>query len=786
MSIGKRLLSVVVFSIVFFVSFAFAADEFVIRNIDVRGVQRITPSTVRTYMPVRIGETFTPELGNKIITTLYKTGFFSDVQLDASGNTLIVNVKERPIISLVQITGNKEITTDKLKPILKNLGIIEGNAFDNVKVNEIVQGLQQQYAKMGYRAASVTTQVVPEPRNRVSLYINVNEGIIAKVHSINIVGNKAFSQRRLRHQFKLTTPGILTWINHRDRYSPEKLQEDLQNLSEFYQNHGYLRFRVVSQQVTLSPDNKRVDITIYINEGDIYRISGFKVTGQTLGFDKQLLSLIEFKPGDLFSRQAILDSNKAIGDFMADRGYAFTSVNILPSVDDVRHQVYLTFNVVSGARVYVRRINFFGNQRTNEVVLRREMRQYEASGYSLSKIEESKRRLQLLGYFDDITVTPQNVPGHADQVDLNYHVKEVSAGRASVQGGYSDVYGFLYGASISEPNFMGSGKYVSLGFQNSQYSNYYAFTYNDPYYTPNGMSRGFSLYYSHMRPTAQFNFQTYLLDGYGLDVTYGLPISERNSIAFGYGYEHIAISGVNPANVAPSVLAFLGTENGKQRTGATYNQFKVTGGWTYNGLDRAIFPTKGFYTGLGLEVGVPIVNSSLDYYTATYLAKFYQPLFKGFIFNLLGTVAYGNGLESNHRLPFFKNFYAGGIGSVPAFSPNSLGPQFANNNLVAIGGNFEMVFGAHLILPSFTPKVRTAIIFDAGNVFEVPKFPADIPANGVINNNSVALNNLRPSLGAGVEWWSPFGPIDVTLAFPLNKRPGDQTQPFQFSFGVSL
>ncbi len=786
----------------------FIANAFVVQAIKIEGLQRISPETVRNYLPIHEGQALTPGKSDAIIQALYKTGFFDSIQLARRGNALVIRVKERPTISLIVISGNKAITTKKLKPVLDKMDISEGDTYDPTKLNEIEQGLEQQYQLLGYRAANVTTRVVPGPRNTVTLHIDVHEGTIAKVRLIRFVGNHAFSQRELRHQFKLTTSGILTWITHKDRYSPVKLQEDLQSLTDFYLDHGYLRFRIVSQDVTLSPDKTGVYIVIHLSEGPVYHIGNITIAGDTYGFKEQLYKLITLKSGDVFSRTEVMDTNKAIGDFMADRGYAFANVNVQPNINDQRHSVDLTFIVTPGNRIYVHRINFFGNQRTDQVVLRREMRQYEAASYSLSKIEESKRRLQLLGYFDDIKYTSQPVEGQPNEVDLNWSVKEVPAGRASIQGGYSGLYGFLYGASISEPNFMGTGKYVSLGFQNSQYSDYYAFTYNNPYYTSYGLSRAFSVYYSHVRPNSKFNFESYLMDGYGLDITYGLPVSERNSVALGYGFEHIAISKINSFNAAPSVLNFLGVTPGTVSDARkSYNEIKLTGGWSYNGLDRAIFPTKGFYTGIGAEVGLPLWTSSVGYYTATYNTKYYQPIGGGFIFNLLATLGYGNGF-GNDRLPFFKNFFAGGIGSVPAFSPNSLGPKNRYNGDGALGGNLEAVFGAHLILPRFiSEKVRTAIILDAGNVFQVPRFPQDIaiPAGAnasvqnanpdaflrnntpqIIQDYTASLRNLRPSLGLGVEWWSPIGPIDLTLAFPLNRRAGDELQTFQFSAGVSL
>lgn len=799
MTFCKRFLFLIAL-LTFCIPFSMATYGFIIHTIQIQGLQGILPETVRSYLPIHEGQEYTPKKGQHILQALYKTGFFDDVRLSRREDALIIMLKERPIISLIRINGNKVITSKKLRPILDKHNIVEGQPFNPNVLNEIEQGLQRQYGAMGYHAANVSTKVIKESRNRVALYINVDEGGIATVRSIQFVGNHAFSSRILRHQFELTTPGLFTWISHADRYSQLKLEDDLQNLTNFYLNHGYLRFRIVSQQVQWSADRRSVDIIIRVDEGPIYRISGYSISGDTFGFKDQLYKLITLKSGDIFSRQRVINTNMAIGNFLADRGYAFAKVTIVPTIDDQQNMAHLNFNVIPGGRVYVRRINFFGNQHTDQEVLRREMRQYEGSIYSLSKIEESRRRLELLGYLSDVKYTTQPIPGSSNQVDLNYQVKEITAGRASVQGGYSDVYGFLYGASIYEPNFMGTGKYISIGFQNSQYQQYYSISYNNPYYTTYGLQRGFSIYYSRVKPNSKFNLASYLEDGYGADMTYTYPVSEHNSIGFDYGFEHISISQVDTAIAAPSVLSFLGTTNGVQNTNGDYNQIKLTGGWTYNGLDLAIFPTKGLYTGIGLEVGVPVFKSSLGYYLATYMAKYYQPIGHGFILNLLTTLGYGDGFGHN-RLPFFKNFYVGGIGSVPAFAPSSLGPKNRYDSFGALGGNLETVFGSHLILPQFiNEKVRMAVVFDVGNVFQVSRFPGDVavPARGgssdpeansrpqIIQDDIFSLENLRPSIGLAVEWYTPLAPIDFTLAFPLNRQHGDNFQAFQFSFGVSL
>lgn len=787
----------------FFIPFGIAADDFIVRSIQIRGLQRISSKMVRSYLPIREkGQEYTLKKGQQILRTLYKTGFFDNICLSRQGDTLIIVLQERPIISLIRISGNEAIASKKLQPVLNKLNIMEGQPFNPNTLNEITQGLQQQYRVIGYNAANVSTKIVKKSRNRVELNINVDEGSITTVRSIQFIGNYAFSGRTLHHRFKLKTPGLFTWISHTDRYSQPKLEDDLQNLTNFYLNNGYLRFHIISQQVKWSADKRSVYIVIHINEGPIYRISGYFISGETSGFKNQLYKLITLKLGNIFSLQKVINTKIVIGNFLSDRGYAFAKVIIVPTIDDKQHMVRLDFNVIPGERIYVRRINFFGNQRTDQAVLRREMRQYEGSIYSLSKIEESKHRLELLVYLSDVKYTLQLIPGLSDQVDLNYQVKEVTAGRASIQGGYSNVYGFLYGASISEVNFMGTGKYVSIGFQNSQYQQYYSISYNNPYYTIYGLQRGFSIYESRVKPNSKFNLASYLEDGYGVDMTYAYPVSELNSICFSYGFEHISIGQLDTAIAAPSVLSFLGTTNGVQNTSGDYNQIKLTGKWTYNGLDYAIFPTKGLRTGVSLEVGVPVFRSGLGYYLATYVAKYYYPISHGFIFNLLTTLGYGGGFGRD-RLPFFKNFYTGGIGSVPAFAPSSLGPKNRYNSFGALGGNLETVFGAHLIFPRFrfiSEKVRTALVFDVGNVFQVPRFLGDIavPARGgssdpeadsqpqIIQDNIFSLKNLRSSIGFAVEWYTPLAPIDFTLAFPLNRQSGDNCQAFQFSFGASL
>lgn len=753
-----------------------ADDAFVVKQIQFQGLQRISSNTVMAAMPLHVGQTYQSSDGNEIIAALFHTGFFSNVQLMRDGNTLVVQVVERATIDSVSITGNKSIKVDQLKPVLKKLGVVPGDTFDPSELHAIVVGLQQQYALLGHAGAVITPDVKKLSRNRVSIHIVVQEGKATIVKGIHVVGNHAFSEHKLLSQFKLTTPGILTWFNHKDRYSTMRLDDDLQSLQNFYFDHGYLDFRVVSHQVTQLPKGG-VNVVVTVTEGKPYFISGYKLTGMNLPAEiepKIKTILTQLKAGETFSRQTVLDVNKQIGDSLADNGYAFPVINPVPDINHTTHQVFLDYQVQSGHRVYVRKIDIVGNTRTSGTVIRTQLRQMEGSEYSLKDINESKRRIANLSYLDNIDVTTVPVPSKNNQVDLKYHVHEVNAGRASVQAGYSDVDGFLYGASVSEPNFMGSGKYVSVGFQRSAYTSSYAFTYNNPFYTTTGISRGYSVYYNHTTPQ-NVNLETYTMDDYGTNMTYGIPISEYDQWSLGGGYDHIAISNVNPSLVSPSVLGFMNDNP------SPYNQLKVITGLSHATLDRAIFPTSGNEQGLSLTLGAPVYKSSLGYYQTSYDSRWYVPLFAGFILDPHMTLGYGDGMGRTHELPFFNNYYAGGLQTLPGYTANTLGPKNPNNTSQALGGNVETLAGVNFILPDFiSHKVRTAFILDAGNIFQTNRYPG-------ISYESISLKNLRTTAGIMVSWWSPLGaPLDFSLAVPLNKKPGDQLSIFGFSFGATI
>lgn len=749
--------------LVFMSSLSFAQDGFVVSKIRVEGLQRVNLSTVMNYLPIHAGQSLKPEQTGAIIDALYQTGFFSDVSLSRQGSVLIINVVERSTIGLIHISGNKLLKTKELMTALKQAGIAEGLAYDHATLSGMQHALLQQYYTLGRYDARVDTAITPESRNRVAINIKIDEGEVAKVQQINIIGNHAFKTKEIIKNFQLATPHwwspLLSFFIKSDQYSRDKLDSDLDTLRSYYMDRGYLRFNIDSSEVTITPGRKDVYITIHITEGPVYTIKGFEVEGQTLGHQTEIENLISLKPGEKFSRRRILAIDDTINRFYGDKGYALAQVNVVPTMDDADRTVFLTFNVKPGERIYVRHINFFGNTRTSDNVLRRNTRQMEGGAYSLSAVDESKRLLNNLGYLDNIGVQMQPVPGIPDEVDLNYNVKETSSATASGQVGYSDAYGFMYGASITQNNFKGEGKSLSLGFNNSSFAQQYNLGYFNPYYTVSGISRGFNLYVQRVN-SASANLAAYNMNLYGGSVNYRVPVSEYDYLNFSYGYEYMQLSSSNPST---QIASFL------NKYGQHFNNLKVTAGWIHNSYDRAIFPTKGFNQYLGVEAGLPGLPDSLDYYKLSYNAKYYHPIAKGFIFNVYGDLGYGNGYGNLNILPFFKNFYGGGIGSVRGFVSNTLGPLDSLNN--PLGGNVLADGSVNLIVPNpISEKIRASIFVDAGNIYQ----------------DSLNLSSLRYSTGVEIDWYSPLGPLQFALAKVLNAKPGDQLQAFNFSVGTSF
>lgn len=744
-----------------------ALTPFVVQKIEFVGLQRVSLPTAMSYLPIRQGDLLTEKRSDAIIRALYETSFFNDIRLQQKGrNTLVIKVSERPTIGFIRISGNNKIPSKQLQKVLDQLGIREGDVYDNASLTQITEGLKQEYFNLGRYNAKVDAHVIPEPRNRVGIVVNIIEGPTAKIQKISIIGDKVFKESTLKKQFKLGTPNLLSFFTHNDEYSETKLDADLESLRSYYLDRGYIKMRIVSKQVSMSPDHKDIYVTINVDAGPQYRISGWKIVGHPLYADK-VHDLITLKAGDIFSRKQIVDINNKIMHLYADRGYAKPVINATPGMDDDNHTVFIAYHINPGKRVYVRQIHFEGNNRTKEIVLRREMRQYEQSLFNLSQIDESKRRLSNLGYLKNITVKPVPVPDSPDQVDLDYHVEEVSAAQASLQAGYSDVDRFLYGASVSDPNFLGTGKYASVGFQHSSYQTNVNMSYSNPYVTPWGVSRGVSFGYNKTTP-GKVDLLSYAMNNVGGSLNYAFPVSEYNYInaSIGYNFQKILQSANSPQTVSNFVNTY----------GSRYNELQMTAGWTFNDFDRAIMPTDGLLSNLSGELNGKLNNSSLNYFKLLYNMRYYKPIAKsGFIFNANMQLGYGNGIGSTKQLPFFENFYAGGLGTVPGVDPNSLGPVDPRFPSQAIGGNVMTTAQLNLIFPSFiSDTVRTAWEVAGGNVF----------ANRF---QLTGKQGFRYSTGLIVSWITPFGPsVEFGLTKLLNKYPGDQPTAFNFTMNATL
>lgn len=738
------------------------ANMITVKDIRVEGNNRINKATILNYVPIKTGMQFDDNKTPDIIRSLYSTGFFSDVNVDIKNNVITLNVIERSVISKINIVGNSKITTKQLLDALKQIGLNIGQEYNQSSFNTLEQAMIQQYYTMGFYGIKIKADIKKQDNNRSILNITIDEGFVTKIQKINITGNKSFEEKDLLKNFKLTPTNWfkLTFLNHNDEYSKEKLDADLDKLKAFYMDRGYLKFNVNAIQVSLTPDKKHIYINLNVNEGNVYKVSGFDINGNLLGKKDQIQKIIDIKNNDVFSRQQVMNVIANVQQFIGDFGYASPDISINPVINDKNNTVFINFKVDPGKRYYVRRISFNGNNRTNENVLRREMRQQEGSMFVLSKVNESKRRIANLGYIENIDTKTSVVPEHPDQIDLNYTVKEAISASAGLNFGYSDSDGFLYGANITEQNLFGTGKGASVQFSNSKSSKNYGFTYYNPYHTANNVSLRFDAYAQTQDPT-RIDLSSYSTDYYGSSITYGIPISDFDRINFGYGYEYIRIK--TDSRSPFQVLDFI------KDKGASFNEAKFTAGWSHNKLDRAIFPTQGFAQSINVELYAPLASRSLNFYRTNYNASWYYPLYKGFIFTTDGKVGYGNGLGSTDGLPFFKNYYAGGMDSVRGFDSGSIGPRDSNRD--PMGGNLSTVASAGIVIPTpLSDSLRTTAFVDVGSVY----------------HNTIQLDDLRSSAGVEFEWRSPLGILRFSLAKTIRTRPGDSARIFDFSIGTSL
>jgi outer membrane protein insertion porin family len=745
---------------------AFAIQEFTIKDIRVIGLQRLTPGTVFNYLPVEVGDKFNDQVSREAAEALFKTGFFSDITMERDGNVLVIKLKERPAIGSINISGNKDIKTKDLMKGLKDIGFAEGRVFEQSKLDGLRKELTRQYYSRGKYAVKVDTKVDPLSNNRVAVSIHIAEGKAARIKDINIIGNKAFSDDELLDQFQLSPTTLFSFFSKNDQYSKEKLSGDLESLRSLYLNHGYINFNIDSTQVSITPDKKDIYITINITEGAQYTVSDVKLAGELILPKDDLFKLVKVRQGALFSHKDATETSKAISDRLGAEGYAFANVNSIPNIDDKNKTVSLTFFIDPGKRAYVRRIMFSGNAKTRDEVLRREMRQMEGGWISTPKVDRGKVRLERLSYFKDVNVETPAVPGTTDQVDVHYTVEERPFGNFMAGVGYSQTAGLTVQTSITQANFLGSGTRMQFAFNTSRINRRFALGYMNPYYTVDGISRGFNVNYQETH-AYNANITAYNSRVFSGGVSFGIPISEYNSINTYFSYENTRLS---PDGIyAPEVQDFI------NREGSHYDIYRMSVGFSYDSRNKTVLPTSGMVHTLGTEVAVPLLGNSLEFYKLYYRTKLFFPLPHKFVFAMRGNFAYGNTFSSKHNLPFFENYYAGGPSSVRGYQENTLGPRDAFGR--PLGGNIKVVGGADVIIPlpflkQFKDSVRISTFLDGGNVFG--------------KNQHFNLGDLRYSAGVGALWVSPFGLISISYAYPINSKPGDKTQSFQFNFGTNF
>ncbi|MGC4403641.1 outer membrane protein assembly factor BamA [Methyloversatilis sp. MC4-4] len=744
---------------------AHAFEPFVVRDIRVEGIQRTEAGTVFNYLPVRVGESFTEDKAAEAIKALFATGFFKDVRIEVEGDVLVVVIEERPAIASLDFTGMKEFDKEAIKKGLRDVGLAESRIFDRAVLERAEQELKRQYLSRGRYSVEVKTTVTPLERNRVAINFQVDEGEVAKIRQINIVGASAFKEKDLLKMITLTTPNWLTWYTKNDQYSRQKLSADVETLRSWYLDRGYLEFNVDSTQVSITPDKQDIYITISITEGKKYTVSGVKLSGDLLLPEEELRKLVKLKPGDEFSRKNLTDTTKAINDRLGNEGYAFANVNAVPEPDKDKQTVSFTVFVDPGRRVYVRRVNVLGNSKTADQVIRREFRQMEGAWYDGEKINRSRTRVDRLGYFDAATVETPAVPGTTDQVDVNLTVKEKPTGNLMFGAGFSSSESLILSTSISQQNLFGSGKSMSLSLNSGSINKTYALSFTDPYYTPDGISRGFDVYLRNVDPT-RLRIGNYRTSSVGAGLRWGFPIREDDRINFGLAVDQTSID-----TFSDSPQRY---KNFVNEFGDTNNSLVSTIGWARDTRDSFIYPTKGSIQRVNGEIAIP--PGGLRYMKASYQHQTYFPLWGNFVLMLNGELGYGRGY-GDKPLPFYKNFYVGGIGSVRGFETASIGQRDrdGNGNLLrtTIGGDRRLVMNAEVLFPfpgmGQDKSLRLGTFVDAGNVW----------ADG----QSLSLGDMRYSAGLSVAWSSPMGPLKFSIAQPLNKDPLDRLQRFQFQMG---
>jgi outer membrane protein insertion porin family len=746
---------------------AWAFTPFTVKDIRVEGIQRTETGTVFSQIPVKVGERFTPEMATEIIQRLFSTGFFSDVRISTANDIVVVNVQERPVIASISFTGMREFDSKQIIESLGQVGFGEGRIFDQGMLEQAEFELQQQYLGKAKYGVEITSTITPLPRNRVGVNFDVFEGGVAKIKEIRIIGSEAFSEKRLLDQMQLTTSGFFTWYTGTDKYSREKLEADMETIRSYYLDRGYLEFSMETPQVTISPDRRDIFITLTISEGKPYTVSDVRLAGNLLSLDEDIRKFIVIEPGEVFSGAKANETTEAIREFLGDLGYAFANVNPNPVLDRDNQTVDLTFFIDPNRRVYVRKVEITGNERTRDTVARREVRQFESAWYDGGAIKLSKERLDRLGYFEQVDVTTEPVPGAVDQVDLNINVTEKQTGALNLGIGYGQTDGVILSAGISEENVFGSGTGLSFNVNTSQYSRTFVLSHTDPYWTLDGVSRTASAYYRTVSPSIG-NPGDYQVKSAGGGLNFGVPITEFDRIFLGVNFEHNTISLFDNS---PDAYQQFVKDYGESTNTPIFNV-----GWSKDTRDSLLYPTRGSFSRLNMTVG----TLSLKYYMLSAQHQHFIPLNRDFTLGLNALFDYGDVYGTDNPFPVIKDVYAGGIGSVRGYEGNSLGPRDQGTGTF-LGGSRRVVGNAQLYFPlpgtSRDRTIRMFVFADAGQVY------------GVGSGNSsdtINLGDLRYSTGVGLSWLSPVGPLQFVFARPLNAKEGDNKQVFQFQIGTAF
>lgn len=762
-------------AVVFYASVVSAEDSsFVVSDIRLEGLARLSAAGVYASLPINAGDTVNSERIADAVRTLFKTGNFEDIQVGRDGDVLVLTLTERATIVSIAIKGNKSIDTESLKKGLKSAGLAEGEVYQRATLDHVKGELERQYISQGRYAARIEVEAQPKPRNRVALDIKITEGASSRIRQIAFVGNKVFDDETLQDVFQLKPTHFTSFYKSDDKYSREKLTGDIERLRSWYMDRGYVNFTVNSTQVRLTPDKKDVYIAINLSEGEQFKVGEVKLAGDFPVSEDILKRLLLVRQGDTFSQANMTQTSKLMTRRLGNEGYIFAEVNGIPELNAEARVADITFFVNAGRQAYVRRINFKGNQKTDDNVLRRELRQYEGALASSEKMDLSKLRLQRLGFFEDVAVETPRVAGVPDQVDMNVTVKEQPSGSISASVGYSQGSGLIFTGSVSQSNFLGTGNRFSLGLSRSETQDSYNLSFVDPYFTLDEVSRGYNFYYRATKLDS-LNVSTYTSDSQGANISFGYPIDETERLSFALGVDKTDITVGAGGLVSQYVQSFVNTQ------GSIYETYTGSLSWSRNTLNRGMFADRGASQSLGVDFAWP--GSDLTYYRFNYNNQVYLPISGRWVGRLHGSLGWGEGYGDTPVLPFYKNYFAGGFGSVRGYRDNRMGPRscaviFCPNDPdpEVVGGNVLVEGGAELIFP--TPfaadnrQIRTTLFLDVGNVFDTN-----------LAGYNPDLAELRYTTGINLSWLTAIGPLSFSLSRPLNKQVGDETRVFQFSIG---